>query len=162
MKIYVASSWRCERQPEIVATLRAAGHDVYDFKNPAPDNHGFGWKQVTPEPPPWSVEKTIEVLAHPVAERGFSFDMNALRWCDACVMVQPCGRSAALELGWACGAGKLTVALLADGQEPELMLKMVDKIAVSIEETIDYLAAKVAEKKPSINDCFVRYEHELE
>jgi nucleoside 2-deoxyribosyltransferase len=85
------------------------------------------------------------VLGHSIAEEGFRLDMNALRWCDTCVMIQPCGRSAALELGWAVGAGKLTVALLADGQEPELMLKMVDKIAVSIEEVIDYLAVKVAE-----------------
>jgi nucleoside 2-deoxyribosyltransferase len=144
MKIYVASSWRCERQPEVVAALRAAGHEVYDFKNPAPGQPGFGWKQVTPEPPPWSAEKTIEVLTHPVADRGFEFDMNALRWCDACVMVQPCGRSAALELGWACGAGKLTVALLADGQEPELMLKMVDMIAPSIGDVINYLESESA------------------
>lgn len=36
MNIYVASSWRCARQPAVVAALRAAGHEVYDFKNPAP------------------------------------------------------------------------------------------------------------------------------
>lgn len=152
MKIYVASSWRCERQPNVVAALRAAGHEVYDFKNPAPDQPGFGWRQVTPEPPPWSAEKTIEVLAHPVAERGFGFDMNALRWCDACVMVQPCGRSAALELGWACGAGKITVALLEDGQEPELMLKMADKIVASIEDATAFLVQKEAYEKEHMYD----------
>lgn len=36
MKIYVASSWRNQYQPEVVATLRAVGHEVYDFKNPRP------------------------------------------------------------------------------------------------------------------------------
>jgi hypothetical protein len=51
-------------------------------------------------------------------------------------MVQPCGRSAALELGW---AGKLTVVLLADGQEPELMLKAADKLCVSMNEVIEAL-----------------------
>ena len=30
MKVYVASSWRNERQQEIVRALREAGHDVYD------------------------------------------------------------------------------------------------------------------------------------
>lgn len=142
MKVYVASSWRCERQQSVVAALRAAGHEVYDFKNPAPESHGFGWKQCTLTPPPWSAEETRSVLLHPVAERGFNFDMNALRWCDACVMVQPCGRSAALELGWAVGAGKVSVALLEDGQEPELMIKMVDKICVSLDEVIAFLAKK--------------------
>lgn len=139
MKIYVASSWRCERQPAVVAALRAAGHEVYDFKNPAPGQSGFGWKQITPTPPPWSASETISVLSNTIADAGFKFDMDAMRWCDALVMVQPCGRSAAMELGWACGAGKITVALLEDGQEPELMLKMADKICVSLDEVFDYL-----------------------
>jgi hypothetical protein len=41
MKLYVASSWRNARQPEVVARLREAGHEVYDFRNPAPGNTGF-------------------------------------------------------------------------------------------------------------------------
>ena len=36
MKIYVASSWSNEDQQWVVNTLRAAGHTVYDFKNPGP------------------------------------------------------------------------------------------------------------------------------
>ena len=31
-KIYVASSWRNTFYPEVVARLREAGHDVYDFR----------------------------------------------------------------------------------------------------------------------------------
>jgi len=46
MRLYVASSWRNNLQPSVVAALRKAGHTVYDFKNPAPGDHGFGWKQV--------------------------------------------------------------------------------------------------------------------
>jgi hypothetical protein len=38
MKIYVASSWRCKYQPEVVRKLRALGHEVYDFRGP-----GDGW-----------------------------------------------------------------------------------------------------------------------
>lgn len=140
MRIYVASSWRCARQPAVVQALRAAGHEVYDFKNPAPGNHGFGWKRCTDEPPPWSAEKTREVLGHERAEEGFALDFEAMRWADAFVMVQPCGRSAALELGWGAGAGKLTVVLLDDGQEPELMLKVADKIAVSLDEVVAWLS----------------------
>lgn len=140
MKIYVASSWRNERQADVVAALRAAGHEVYDFKNPGPGMTGFGWKKILPDPAPWSAEKTREVLEHPIAQAGFDSDIGAMHWADAIVMVQPCGRSAALELGWGAGAGKLTVALLADGQEPELMLKVADKIALSLDEVITWLS----------------------
>jgi hypothetical protein len=140
MYIYVASSWRCERQPMVVAALRSAGHEVYDFRNPAPGNHGFGWRQIRPEPPPWSAAETREVLAHPVANEGFRLDFEAMKRADVIVMVQPCGRSAALELGWGVGAGKRTCVLLADGQEPELMLKCADRLCTSLDEVLAFLA----------------------
>lgn len=41
MKIYVASSWRNNRQPDVVKFLRDLGHEVYDFKNPKPGDDGF-------------------------------------------------------------------------------------------------------------------------
>lgn len=153
MKIYVASSWRCERQPAVVAALRVAGHEVYDFKNPAHGQSGFGWKQITDTPPPWSAAETLNVLSSPVADAGFKSDMDAMKWCDALVMVQPCGRSAAMELGWACGR-KITVALLEDGQEPELMLKMADAIVTTVESAIDYLriVAKISEHSEFATD----------
>ena len=43
MNIYVASSWRNAMQPAIVAALRRWGHEVYDFKNPAPNSIGSCW-----------------------------------------------------------------------------------------------------------------------
>ena len=46
MKLYVASSWKNTLQPSVVAALREAGHVVYDFRNPAPGDRWFGWKQV--------------------------------------------------------------------------------------------------------------------
>jgi hypothetical protein len=45
-KIYVASSWRNEYYPEVVAKLREAGHDVYDFRNPPSGAPGFKWNCV--------------------------------------------------------------------------------------------------------------------
>lgn len=142
MKIYVASSWKNTRQPEVVAALRAAGHSVYDFKNPAPGDHGFGWKQVLPEPPPWTARQTIEVLDHPVADRGFKFDFDAMNWADVIVMLQPCGVSAALELGWAAGAGKRTAVLMADHQEPELMLKMADFLTDNLVAIVEWVGRR--------------------
>lgn len=140
MKIYVASSWRNERQPSVVQALRQAGHEVYDFRNPAPDNDGFRWTEVDPEWKVWSPERFRDMLGHPVAEAGFKLDMDALRECEACVMVLPCGRSASLEMGYAIGAGKHTLILLADG-EPELMFKMADHLCVSLDEVVAVLDA---------------------
>lgn len=138
-RIYLASSWRNEFQAAAVQTLRAEGHEVYDFKNPAPGATGFGWRKILPDPPPWSAEQTRAVLAHPVAEEGFRLDFEAIRWSDTIIMLQPCGRSAALELGWGCGAGKLTLVVLADGQEPELMLKCATRLCTSIDEAAELL-----------------------
>src|SRR5688572_3102668 len=133
MRVFVSSSWRNERQPSVVAALRQAGHDVYDFRSPTDGASGFSWAEVDSDWLGWSPSQFRDHSSDPLVEQGFQNDMRALRECDALVMVQPCGRSAALELGWACGAGKATIVLLADG-EPELMLKMADQFCLSVEE----------------------------
>lgn len=35
MHLYIASSWRNTYYPEVVTALRAAGHEVYEFKKDA-------------------------------------------------------------------------------------------------------------------------------
>jgi hypothetical protein len=138
MKIYVASSWRNPRQPEVVARLRAEGHEVYDFRNPKEGDKGFHWSEIDPDWQTWTPAKYRDALHHPLAERGFYADMTALRWCECCLYLLPCGRSASLEAGWAAGSGRVTLALLADG-EPELMVKMFDYVCLSLDEVIDTL-----------------------
>jgi hypothetical protein len=122
VKIYVASSWRNDFQPGVVAALLADGHEVYDFK----DSDGFHWSEVDPEWLEWPQEipKYLSGLKHPAAERGFKRDMSHLVDCDACVYVMPCGVSASLEAGWACGAGKLVIVYVPGLREPDLMVKM--------------------------------------
>jgi len=142
VNVYVASSWRNERQPEVVAALVRADHTVYDFRHPAPGNNGFHWSDIDPEWKGWSAERYRDLLRHPVAERGFGFDMDALHWCDACVLVMPCGRSAHLELGWCAGRGKPTVILLSDG-EPELMYKIATHVCVSLDEVVRALSPEL-------------------
>ena len=142
MKIYVASSWRNEIQDVVVATLRQVGHEVYDFKHPSPDNKGFAWAEIDPEWKDWTASAYRKALEHSRAVEGFGLDMAALRWCEACVLVLPCGRSAHLELGWAAGAGKKTIAYAPPQlgrHEPELMYKKLDGICVSIHEVIEKL-----------------------
>lgn len=124
MRIYVASSWRNTFQPEVVSVLRQDGHTVYDFK----DSEGFGWSEVDPAWRSWNPQEYIVGLVHPYAERGFLRDMTALRECDICVYVMPCGVSASLEAGWACGAGKLVIGYIPELREPDLMVKMFDLV----------------------------------
>lgn len=138
MKVYVAASWRTVIQPDVVAALRAAGHDVYDFRNP-PNKSGFGWEQVHSGPMPPSRVDYVKMLHHPIADAGFAADIGALRDADAVVLVQPSGRSAALEFGYGAALGKLSIVLLAEGQEPELMLKVADAFAFSIDDVVRML-----------------------
>lgn len=117
--IYVASSWRNPWQPSVVALLREAGHEVYDFRQPIEGDNGFHWSEVDGGWRTWSPEQYREHLSHPIAERGFQLDMEALSSCEACVLVQPCGTSSHLELGWAAGAKRHTAVLFPlDVQAP--------------------------------------------
>ena len=104
LKIYVASSWRNTFQPDVVAALREDGHEVYDFRYPAPGNKGFSWSEIDPHWKEWTPEQYREALSHPIAMAGYLLDSNALRTCDACVLVLPSGRSASWEFGYAMGS----------------------------------------------------------
>lgn len=137
LQIYVATSWRNPLHAEVVQKLRDDGHGVYDFKaTPA----AFDWREVAPPavPAPYSeptrraplltAEAFRAMLDNPKARAGFDADMSALKRADVVVALQPFGRSAALELGWAAGAGTYTAVVLADHQEPELMLLAADHL----------------------------------
>lgn len=140
MRIYVASSWRNPHQQRVVETLRAASHEVYDFRNPAPGESGFGWSQIDRNWVDWAPKAFIEALQHPIAQHGFKRDMDALTACEACVLVMPCGRSAHLELGWAAGAGRKTFVLLDGPSEPELMYLMNTRICATLTDLLYALA----------------------
>lgn len=139
MKIYVASSWRNQAQPTIVRVLRHQGHDVYDFRNP-PNGSGFGWAQLgCGDPKDWGEAAYLQALDNSLAREGFKSDMDALKDCDACVLVRPCGASSHMELGWAVGAGKLTAVLLCNDPSAELMILMADRIFADLSAMIEWL-----------------------
>ena len=131
MRIYVASSWRNTFQPSVVKALREDGHEVYDFM----DSEGFHWTEVDPQWQEWpsNISKYLAGLNHPCAERGFNRDMTALRECEVCVYVMPCGVSASLEAGWAKGAGKLLIVYVPGLREPDLMVKIANFITDDLE-----------------------------
>lgn len=123
MRIYVASSWRNLLQPGIVLALRRCGHDVYDFRHPAPGNTGFRWSDIDPDWKNWDAKRYREALDHPIAKEGYGHDIAALRGCEAVVFVLPCGRSASWEFGYAMGQGKRGYVVQFEPQEPELMFR---------------------------------------
>ena len=125
-----------------MAALRAAGIDCYDFRNPAPGETGFAWSDIDPDWLKWTADQYVAALNDPIAEQGFRRDFDAMNRADTFVLVLPCGRSAHLELGWAVGAGKRTAILTQDGEEPELMAKMVDHIATSVFDLLGWLGVE--------------------
>ncbi len=137
MKIYVASSWRNLIQPAIVVMLRRCGHEVYDFRNPAPGNSGFSWSAIDEHWQNWTPKEYREALQHPIAAKGFEYDIGALRDCDACVLVLPSGRSASWEFGYAIGAGKRGAVVMFEPCEPELMYRG-QPILTSPDELFDW------------------------
>ena len=127
-RIYVASSWRNEHQPACVAHLREEGHEVYDFRNPAPGDSGFHWSSIDRDWLAWSpAEYLSQIETHPLAASSFAADKAALDWADTGVLLLPSGRSAHLEAGYLIGQGK-PVAVLLDGDkfEAELMYLLAD------------------------------------
>lgn len=135
-KIYVASSWRNEYYPGVVDSLRKAGYYVYDFRNPPSGDPGFKWGNVDPNYMDWRPEEYRDNLSHPMAERQFNNDIEAMEDCDTCVLVLPCGRSAHTEAGWFAGKGKKVIAFIPQKEEPELMYKLFSSIATSLKELL--------------------------
>lgn len=141
MKIYVASSWRNVLQPATVTALRRCGHEVYDFRHPAPGDEGFRWTDVgAPDGyvagKPVDPQRWRKMLAHPRAVSGYASDIKAVRECDVVVYVLPCGRSASWEFGYAMGQGKPGYVVAFDDTEPELMFREA-KILVNMGELFE-------------------------
>ena len=134
MKIYVASSWRNDFQPGVVAVLQSMGHEVYDFRNPPNGSGGFAWSDIDKNWEQWTTEQYKKALRSPIAAKGFYSDFNGMKWAECCVLVLPCGRSAHSEAGWMKGAGKHVIVFSPTKQEPELMYKLYDGIAGCVED----------------------------
>lgn len=138
--IYLASSWRNEQQPEVLAALRADGHTVYDFRNPRPGVEGFAWSAIDPQWECWSPWAFTQALETVTAENGFSNDWDAMEDADTGVLLLPCGRSAHIEAGYFVGHPyKSLHILMPELPEPELMYRMADGIHLTIESLLEAL-----------------------
>ena len=141
-KIYVASSWRNEFYEDVVSSLRAAGHDVYDFRNPPSGDEGFKWSCVAEDYMDWAPQEYRKQLMHPKAVRQFDNDIRAMESCDVCVLVLPSGRSAHTEAGWFAGRGREVYAYIPVRQEPELMYKLFTGVCCTMDELLEALATR--------------------
>lgn len=132
LRIYLASSWRNRHYEKVLGMLREAGHEVYDFKNPAPEDRGFSWSDVglkTTEAAFGIGEAAVDLseletaLAHPRAQSSYLSDFMAIKSANVLVLLLPCGKSAHWELGAAAALGKVTVVCTPPGEglQPELM-----------------------------------------
>ena len=142
MKIYVASSWRNEYFPAVVEALRKAGHDVYDFRNPPSGGNGFKWSSIDADYMDWTPEEYRSHLNDDAAEKQFTNDIEAMKSCDTCVLLLPCGRSAHTEAGWFAGSGKKVIVYIPVKQEAELMYKLFDSVVCSETELIEALTLR--------------------
>jgi hypothetical protein len=142
VNIYVASSWKNKFYPEVIATLKEARPQdkFYDFRNPE-GGTGFSWAEIDEDWENWNTEKYFAALETKRSKEGFASDMNALKACDLCILVLPCGRSAHLELGYAVGAGKRTIIYMPEYDVPDLMYMMVDAIVQGKEELLSAITA---------------------
>lgn len=137
-KVYLASSWRNESQPNYVEMLRNAGHEVYDFRHPPTGDHlGFSWADVDLRWTEWDVPKYLAHLDHPIAVAGFQSDKTGMNWADVFVLLLPCGPSAHLEAGWAAGRGKRLIVVMDPFNEKrgadlaDLMYRLADAVVTS-------------------------------
>ena len=135
-RIYVASSWRNPYFPDVVERLRRAGHEVYDFRNPPHGGAGFHWTDIDENAPDGTFDQYAEGLRHPLAERQFQADIDALTWADTCVLVLPSGRSAHTEAGYMAGSGKRVIVYIPEMVEPELMYKLFDGVVGSLDDLV--------------------------
>jgi len=144
--IYVASSWRNLLQPTVVKFLRDAGFEVYDFKKA---QQTFHWEQIHPKWKDWDAKTYRKVLNHRYVQLAYSEDLYALTRSEALVMVTPCGNSAGIEFGYACGMGKKCAIFLGNG-DPETMHRMTANIFTELDDLAKWCG-----------EAYIRRAHEI-
>ncbi len=140
MTIYVASSWKNPKHPEVVKALREAGHNVYDYRNPG--YIGETWDDIDPAWHDWTVDQCEESLKHSKMGRVFWCDFNVLEESECVVGLIPFGASVGMVLGFALARGKKVILLHTDPKpRPDLMLKMIPNRVTTVDDLLQTLHA---------------------
>jgi len=134
-RIYLASSGRNPKHEEALSLLRSAGCDVYDWKHPKPGLAGFSLSEVDPNWESWTPEEFLKSWSHFALQRQFDCGKEALRACEACVLLLPCGASAYLEAGYCIGRGKPVLIVLSEHNfRPELMYRLASYVVADLKD----------------------------
>lgn len=127
MKIYMASSWKNAAIVIAIANfLRSLGHEVDCFCEQTDKRFSFCWQEIVDD-----IRDTdaISFLKEEEAKKAFKEDKKWLDWCEVCLLVLPCGKSAHLEAGYSVGKGK-HLAIIGDIQlgKFDVMYGFADRI----------------------------------
>lgn len=113
MNIYIASSWKNrDRVRRLAEQLQAVGHQVYDFTNPT-SRKG---PTIPPEANPAAFDPAdgsyaAYLRSRPEWRLAVLGNLEAIRGCDAAVLLLPAGADSHADWGAAVGLGKLTVVV---------------------------------------------------
>lgn len=135
MRIFLASSWKNREKVRAIAIeLRVAGHNVYDFTDPR-------YRSVPPIP----LER-FSNLFDPAAGEYRDYlnrrewvsvmekNKQALNWCDAVILMLPCGLDAHADAYYAHSLGKtLMITGHPDKGERSFVHLWADKIMSATE-----------------------------
>ena len=139
MKIYLASSWKnSEDVISLQHLLETAGHEVDAFCNMKGGRYVFSFKELGDI----SGLNNINIRNSSKVDKAFKEDKKWLDWCDCCIMLLPCGKSAHLEAGYAKGQGKKLIIYNHDGfenGEVDVMYGFANLITDSWETVHNYL-----------------------
>jgi len=136
MKFFVASPWRNKDAVQaLAAAIVQRGHTAWSFlDNGANLARGTSvieeFKQFGLSMTNWE--------DNPLIERIFTLEMQALRDCDAVVLLEPAGRSSLAEAGIAYGMGK-PVTLVGLVDHPEVVYRICSSRYPSTEDFLAHL-----------------------
>lgn len=113
MRVYLSSSWKNrERVRAMAQVLRAFGHEVYDFTDPA----CRGAPEIPPERFPDQFDPARHVYreyiqSEPHWRAAVVGNRQALGRCDAVILMLPAGNDAHADWALACGMGKISAVV---------------------------------------------------
>jgi Recombination endonuclease VII len=143
--IYITGALKNERIPIVGNHLRNLGFDVMDEWFTPGELADINWQKYEK----LRGRNYSEALRGRSATNIFSFDRSYIDLADIIVMIMPAGKSAAMELGYAKGRGKLTCILL-DGTEPE-KYEVMPNFANEVFKTENDLVKFLSQKKIEIS-----------
>jgi hypothetical protein len=141
MKFFIASPWRNKNAVRsLTDALAASGHTAYSLLDNGA-NLATG-TSVMEELKQFSTSM-VNWEDNPVIARIFESEMQAMRDCDAVILLEPAGHSSLAEAGIAYGMGK-EIILVGLVEHPEVVYHMCEHRYPNVEAFLEDLTNPVA------------------